>query len=200
VQPEGARVVASSATGGSCSGSSDLDCELGSLASGASAVVTVTLTPATGSADVVHTARAGAAEPDPQTANNIARVQTAVLAGHAGKPGLTTAGGAFQPPLFAQRSGSAWVVATTVHIDEPAKLSVQVLDAKGRPVAMLPGTLVNYLPARRPHTLIPHQIDRAQWVPLQLRIGGATGRVYGIVARAVGSDGSSSATTIHFRT
>jgi uncharacterized repeat protein (TIGR01451 family) len=200
VQPEGARILASSAAGGSCSSSTAVDCALGSLASGASAVVSVTLAPASGSADVVHIARAGAAEPDPQTTNNLTRVETPVLAGHAGAPELTTPGGAFQPPLFARHSGNAWEVSTTVHLDEPASLSVQVLDAKGRPVAMLPGSLVNYLPARRPHTLIPHQIDRAQWVPLQLRIGGATGRVYGILARAVGPDGSSSTTTIHFRT
>jgi len=83
---------------------------------------------------------------------------------------------------------------------KPAKLSVQVLDTRERPVTMLPGTLVNYLPARRPHTLIPHQIDRARWIPLQLRFRGAAGRVYAIVARAVGPDGSSSSTTIHFRT
>jgi uncharacterized repeat protein (TIGR01451 family) len=200
VQPEGARVLASSAAGGSCSSSSAIDCALGSLASGASAVVTVTLAPAAGSDDLVHTARAGAAEPDPQAANNISRVETPVLAGHAGEPGLATPGGAFQPPLFAQRSGNAWMVSTTVHVDEPAELSVQVLDAKGRPVAMLPGTLVNYLPARRPHTLIAHQIDRAQWVPLQLRIRSATGQVYGIVTQAVGLNGASSSAIIHFRT
>jgi hypothetical protein len=127
-------------------------------------------------------------------------VETAVLAGHAGEPGLATPGGAFQPPLFAQRSGDAWVVSTTVHVDEPAKLSVQVLDAKGRPVAMLPGTLVNYLPARRPHTLIPQQIERAQWVPLQLRIRSTTGRVYEIVTRAVGPNGATSSAIAHFRT
>jgi hypothetical protein len=77
---------------------------------------------------------------------------------------------------------------------------VQVLDAKGQPVTMLPGTLVNYLPARRPHLLIPHQIDRALWIPLQLRIRGTTGRLYRIVARAIGPDGSSATTTIRFGT
>jgi hypothetical protein len=200
VRPEGARVLASSVAGGSCAASAVVDCALGSLASGASAVVTVTLAPAAGSEDVVHAAMAGAVELDPQPANNLSRVATRVLAGHAGAPNLTTPGGAFQPPLFAQRSGNAWIVSTTVHLDEPATLSVQVLDAKGRPVTMLPGSLVNYMPARRPHTLIPNTINRPQWVPLQLRIRGAAGKDYGIVARAVGSDGSSAATTIHFRT
>jgi hypothetical protein len=200
VQPDGARVLGSFATGGSCTTAAVVDCSLGSLASGASAVVTVTLQPATGSGDVVHTAQAGAEEPDPQAGNNITRLETPVFAGHPGAPALATPGGAFQPPLFARASGNAWVVSTTVHIDEPAKLTVQVLDAKGQPVTMLPGTLVNYLPARRPHRLIPHQIDRALWVPLQLRIHGTSGRNYRIVARATGPDGSSSSTTIRFGT
>jgi hypothetical protein len=146
VQPEGARVLASFAAIGSCSGSSVVDCQLGNLASGASTVVTITLSPNLGSSDVVHTALAGSAEPDPQAGNNTTRLETPVLGGHPGAPGLATPGGAFQPPLFARRSGGAWVVATTVHIDEPAKFTVQVLDARGQPVTMLPGTLVNYCP------------------------------------------------------
>jgi hypothetical protein len=200
VRPEGARVLNSEVAGGSCSNSTAVDCALGSLASGASAVVTVTLAPAPGSADVIHTAVAGATQLDPQGANNVARVETPVLAGHAGAPKLSTPGGAFQPPLFARKSGNAWVVSTTVFVDEPANLSVQVLNANGKPVAMLPGTLVNYLPARRPHTMIPNKIARPQWVPLQLRIRSATGKTFGILAHAVGPDGSSSSTTIHFRT
>jgi hypothetical protein len=158
------------------------------------------LAPAAGSTDVIHTAVAGAVELDPQGANNITRVETPVLAGHAGAPKLSTPGGAFQPPLFARQSGKSWIVSTTVHVDEPAALSIEVRDAKGRVVTMLPGTLVNYLPARRPHALIPNRISRPQWVPLQLRIRSATGKDYGIVARAVGPDGTSSSTTIHFRT
>jgi hypothetical protein len=200
VQPDGARVLASVAAGGSCSTAAGVECSLGSLASGASAVVTVTLQPVTGSSHVVHTAQAGADEPDPQAGNNITRRETPVFAGHPGPPALATPGGAFQPPLFARAIGNAWVVSTTVHIDEPARLTVQVLDAKGQPVTMLAGTLVNYLPARRPHLLIPHQIDRALWVPLQLRIRGTSGRNYRIVARATGPDGSSSSTTIRFGT
>jgi hypothetical protein len=193
-------VLASFAAIGSCSGSSVVDCQLGNLASGASTVVTITLSPNLGSSDVVHTALAGSAEPDPQAGNNTTRLATPVLGGHPGAPGLATPGGAFQPPLFARRSGGAWVVATTVHIDEPAKFTVQVLDARGQPVTMLPGTLVNYLPSRRPHLLIPHQIDRALWVPLQLRIRATSGRPYRIVAQAIGPDGSSATTTIRFST
>jgi hypothetical protein len=200
VQPEGARVIAASAAGGSCSSGAEIDCAFGSLGSGASAVVTVTLAPAAGSTDIISTSRAGATEPDPQSSNNLTRVETPVLAGHAGAPGLTTPGGAFQPPLFARRSGSAWVVSSTVHVDEPVKLSVQVMNTKGKAVVMLPGTLVNYLPAGRPHTLIPHQIQRAQWVPLQLRFKSAPGKGYAIIAQAVGPDGALSSTTIHFRT
>jgi hypothetical protein len=200
VQPEGATVLASFASGGSCSGRTDVECTLGSLASGASAVLTVTLAPAHGSRRIVHAASAGATEPDPQAGNNSTRLETTVLPGHPGAPNLSTPGGAFQPPVFARRSGKAWVVATTVHLDEPARLSIHVVDAAGRRLTMLPGTLINYLPANRPHTVIPHTIDGARWVPLQLRLQAAPNKAYRIVAEAIGPDGGTAGTTIHFRT
>jgi hypothetical protein len=48
--------------------------------------------------------------------------------------------------------------------------------------------------------VIPHVVDRARWVPLQLRIGGPAGKLYRIVIRAKGPDGASSTTSVTFRT
>ena len=187
VVPAGSRVLSSAGT------------DLGTLGPGDSATATVTLAPvAPGTMSATFTA--GADEPDPQPLNNVAVVTAPVLAGHAGPPALQTASeGAFAPPLLAVRKGSAWVVRTTVHVDEPAAVTVRVLDRAGKPQSMLPGTLVGYLPAMRPHLVIPHTLDAGAWMPLQLRVGGSAGRSYRIVVGATGPDGSAASTTIAFR-
>lgn len=173
---------------------------LGALAPGASATTTVTLVP-DAAGTMSATVAASADEPDPAPANNVAVVSAPVAAGHAGPPGLQLAAqGAFAPPLFAHRSGSGWVVDTKVFVDEPARLTVRVVGRSGNEQTMLPGTLVDYLPALRPHTSIPHVLDAAAWLPLRIKIGGASGRSYRIVVQATGPDGSVASTNISFRT
>ena len=173
---------------------------LGALAPGASATTTVTLVP-DAAGTMSATATASADEPDPAPANNVAVVSTPVVAGHAGPPGLQLAAqGAFAPPLFAHRSGGGWVVNTKVHVDEPATVTVRVVGRSGKQQTMLPGTLVDYLPAMRRHASIPHALDAAAWLPLRIKIGGASGRSYRIVVQATGPDGSVASTNISFRT
>jgi hypothetical protein len=184
------RILSSTAPSGS----------IGELQSGATTHVTVTLSALPGSSFVTAVLHVGAAQLDPDPSNNSVLVQAAVLPGHPGPPGLTAGTGAFAPPLFARRVGKTWSVAARVHLDEVATITVQVRDTSGRVVPMLPGTTVDYLPALRPHTQIPHAVTGAGWVPLRLRVGGPVGRRYAIVVRAVGPDGSASRTTIAFRT
>jgi len=173
---------------------------LGTLAPGASATTTVTLVPDT-AGTMSATVTASADELDPAPANNVAFVSTPVVAGHAGPPGLQLAGdGAFAPPLFAVRRGGGWVVDTKVHVDEPATVTVRVVGRSGKQQTMLPGTLVDYLPAMRPHASIPHVLAAAAWLPLRIKIGGASGRSYRIVVQATGPDGSVASTNISFRT
>lgn len=173
---------------------------LGTLAPGASATTKVTLVPlAAGAMSATFTASAD--EPDPTPANNVAVESTNVLAGHAGPPGLRLAGqGAFAPPLVAVRSGGGWVVDARVYVDEPAAVVLTVVDRSGRQQTMLPGTLVDYLPANRPHVSIPHVLDAAAWLRLHVKVGGARRRSYRIVVRATGPDGSVASTRIGFRT
>jgi len=188
VIPAGSRMLSSAAG------------DLGELASGASATVKVTLVP-DGPGMLAATFTAAADQVDPRLANNVAVVSMPVLAGHAGPPGLTTPGqGAFRPPLLAVRAHGGWRVATRVFVDEPASVTVRVVDGSGKPQTMLPGTLVDYLPANRPHTSIPHDLHGPAWVPLDIRIGGPAGRRYRVVVSATGPDGSAASTSIGFRT
>lgn len=97
VTPIGARVASSQPSAGSCSATDGLQCALGALVTGASAVVSVTYVPDAGSTAFVVDGRAGAEQADPQTANNLSRSLTGVLAGHAGPPVLmSTAAGTFR--------------------------------------------------------------------------------------------------------
>ncbi|HUQ34248.1 MAG TPA: PQQ-dependent sugar dehydrogenase, partial [Pyrinomonadaceae bacterium] len=64
-------------TQGSCGGTGTINCNLGSLSNGASAVVTINVTP-NASGQITNTVSATAAETDPDTANNTATVSTVV--------------------------------------------------------------------------------------------------------------------------
>jgi uncharacterized repeat protein (TIGR01451 family) len=75
--PPDVTLVAATATQGSCSGTTTVVCELGTLASGSSASVTLTTKP-TQAGGVSNTAAVSANEPDPQTANNSATAVTTV--------------------------------------------------------------------------------------------------------------------------
>jgi len=75
--PAGVSLVSATATQGACTGSSTISCSLGSLASGATATVTLLVRPAAAGA-IVNTAAVGAGEPDPNPSNNSATATTTV--------------------------------------------------------------------------------------------------------------------------
>lgn len=75
--PAGSALVSASASQGSCSGTTTVSCDLGSLANGASATVTiVVMTTAVGT--LSNTAAASASTADPTSANNAASAATTV--------------------------------------------------------------------------------------------------------------------------
>jgi uncharacterized repeat protein (TIGR01451 family) len=196
----GARFLRSAASAGSCTGAVRVSCTLGTLAVGASAVVTLTVDTPVGATTIVSAAAAGADQLDPQSANNSSRAETVVLPGHAGAPVLSTPGGAFAPPLFARADGGARVVSTSVTLDEGAAISVSIFDSAGRAVMILPGSRLDYIPSGHPHSALQRMIDRGRTVPLRLRLRGAARRRYRIVVRAVAPSGESSSLTIAFGT
>ena len=73
--PAGVTFVSSLATQGACSGTTTVTCNLGTLASGASAVVTITVTP-TAQGQLANTATVTAGESDFDTANNSSSITT----------------------------------------------------------------------------------------------------------------------------
>lgn len=66
-----------SVTQGSCSGSGPVNCSIGTLAAGASAVITITVTP-TASGQITNNASVVANEADPDASNNIASLVTVI--------------------------------------------------------------------------------------------------------------------------
>lgn len=77
--PTGVTFVSSSASQGSCTGTITVTCSLGSLANGASATVSIVLTP-TAAGTLSNTASVSSAVADPNTANNAATASTTVNA------------------------------------------------------------------------------------------------------------------------
>jgi uncharacterized repeat protein (TIGR01451 family) len=75
--PPGLTLVSASASQGSCTAKRPVRCELGSLASGASATVTLVTRPKT-AGRISNTASVSAATPDPDTSNNSATAAIAV--------------------------------------------------------------------------------------------------------------------------
>jgi uncharacterized repeat protein (TIGR01451 family) len=75
--PGGVTFGSASTTQGSCSGSGPVVCNLGTLASGATAVITITVTP-TAPGQITNTANVTAAEADPDSANNTAALVTVI--------------------------------------------------------------------------------------------------------------------------
>jgi uncharacterized repeat protein (TIGR01451 family) len=75
--PPDVTLVSATASQGSCSGTSTVVCEMGTLASGSSATVTLTVKPTT-AGGVSNTATVSGNEPDPQPANNSATAVTTV--------------------------------------------------------------------------------------------------------------------------
>ena len=77
ILPANVTFVSASTTQGSCSAIANGNCSLGTLANGASAVVTINVTP-TLAGQITNTASVGGAEEDPDTGNNTATVNTVV--------------------------------------------------------------------------------------------------------------------------
>lgn len=75
--PAGLTYLSSSASQGSCMGTTTLTCNLGTLASGASATVTLGVT-ATGVGIITNTVSVTGSEPDPNSANNTASTNVTV--------------------------------------------------------------------------------------------------------------------------
>ena len=75
--PAGVAFVSSTATQGSCSGSGPVNCNLGSLAVGASAIVTIVVTPSS-PGQITNSATVSASESDFDTSNNTASTTTLI--------------------------------------------------------------------------------------------------------------------------
>lgn len=76
--PAGVTLVsATPSQGAACTGTTTVSCDLGGLATGASATITVVVTPA-GPGVIINTASVTAAEPDPNTGNNTATEPTTI--------------------------------------------------------------------------------------------------------------------------
>jgi uncharacterized repeat protein (TIGR01451 family) len=75
--PATANFVSATTTVGACSGTNPVDCTIGNLAVGASAIVTIVVTPVT-AGQIVNTANVTADETDFDTSNNTATVTTLI--------------------------------------------------------------------------------------------------------------------------
>ena len=75
--PAGVNFVSSATTAGSCSGTTTVSCNLGTLNSGASATITIVVT-ATQAGTLANTVNATSNVPDPNTSNNSATTSTTV--------------------------------------------------------------------------------------------------------------------------
>ena len=82
--PNGLRARSTSASQGSCSGTTTVTCSLGDLASGASATVTIVVRPSE-AGTLSNTATVSGGQPDPNDANNTATQDTTVAAAPAAR-------------------------------------------------------------------------------------------------------------------
>lgn len=78
----GITFVSATVTQGACAGTGPVNCGLGTLASGASATITIVVTP-TASGTIANSATVNATETDPNTANNSATLNTLIQPGSA---------------------------------------------------------------------------------------------------------------------
>jgi len=76
--PSGASFVSASTSQGSCSGTGPVNCSLGTLTVGSTAVITIVVTP-TAPSSIVNTAATSASESDSDTSNNSETITTLVL-------------------------------------------------------------------------------------------------------------------------
>jgi uncharacterized repeat protein (TIGR01451 family) len=76
--PTGVTFVSAISTQGTCTGTDDIVCNIGTLANGASATVTITVSPTSGGM-LTNTANVGSSTTDPDTTNNESTTTTTVL-------------------------------------------------------------------------------------------------------------------------
>jgi len=75
--PAGVAFVSATSTQGNCNGSGPVNCNLGSLAVGSSAIITIVVTPSS-AGEIVNTATVSATETDSDTSNNTATATTLI--------------------------------------------------------------------------------------------------------------------------
>jgi uncharacterized repeat protein (TIGR01451 family) len=90
VLPAGTSFVSANPSQGSCSGTSTVTCALGTLNTGASATISLTIKMPAVAGSVVNTASVSAAQSDPSLANNSSGATVNVAAAAAGIPALST--------------------------------------------------------------------------------------------------------------
>jgi uncharacterized repeat protein (TIGR01451 family) len=90
--PAGLTFISAVATQGSCTGTSVVNCSLGTLTSGVSATVTITVSP-TSVGTPANQAAVTSAVADPNSANNVATIVVTVVAQSGGGDGGTDGGG-----------------------------------------------------------------------------------------------------------
>ena len=82
--PNGLSASSSSASQGSCSGTTTVTCSIGDLASGASATVSIVVRPSS-PGSITNTASVSGSQPDPNSANNSATQETTISAAPAAR-------------------------------------------------------------------------------------------------------------------
>jgi uncharacterized repeat protein (TIGR01451 family) len=123
----------SSASQGSCSGTTVVTCNLGELASGAGATITIVIRPES-AGSITNTARVSASQPDPNQANNSATQTTqvnarpAVRARDSRAPVIAVAG-------VSQRSCVRAAFTATFRIRDRSRLRRLVITLDGRRIA-----------------------------------------------------------------
>jgi uncharacterized repeat protein (TIGR01451 family) len=133
--PPGLVVQRVTATQGQCVAGPTYTCFLGTLASGGSATVTLTVT--------ASSARSYTVTADVTDGNGGVReggVTLAVVAGAA--PRLSFGSSAFTPPLHVHAVGRAAVLSFSLGLNEPAVLRMTVVDPRSRSLHLLAGSYV----------------------------------------------------------
>jgi uncharacterized repeat protein (TIGR01451 family) len=115
--PAGVSLISAAASQGSCTCTSEINCELGSLASGGSAEITIIVKPSS-AGTITNSASVTSGTSDPDPANNTAAIQTVVsllpsiygrvtTAGGTGVSGVTVAvDGSGRPPAMTSDEGN----------------------------------------------------------------------------------------------
>ncbi len=130
-------------------------------------------------------------------------VTPAPASGGGDPPKLTRAGGPFQPPLRARRSGRQAIVSVRISVNEAARLKVSASSSETKkPLLLLKGSQVGSAVAQANRTAIGYTLTGAQAVTLRLRLPAGLvkrGKVYSIRIVATDPGGESATLLIRFR-